>query len=198
MQELFALCGCLNINIWTFRNLFLASPSPFCRCLPPSREPSCGPCCPPHSQTWMWRTWRHSAWTIWWVYCPCCPPLSQTWKWRTWRHSAWNICWVFTTPVSRFSEPRGIWLQPEPSLWPSFSSSINFSLKGQCHKIFCNFFMSWLEAIWAPNKQAKMVLLKKSFSRRYSRKIRLPAVLACVESDSAQANSARSRHLKYP
>ena len=65
-------------------------------------------------------------------------------------------------------------------------------LKGQCHKIFWNFFISWIEAIWASDKKAKMVLLKSSFSRRYSRKIWLRAVLACAESDSAQAYSVQS------
>ena len=64
-------------------------------------------------------------------------------------------------------------------------------LKGQCHEILCDFFISWKEAIWAPDKQANMVLLKKSFSRRYSQKIRLRAVLACTELNSAQANSAQ-------
>ena len=31
-------------------------------------------------------------------------------------------------------------------------------LKGQCHKIFYHFFISGIEAIWVPKKQAKMVL----------------------------------------
>ena len=35
-------------------------------------------------------------------------------------------------------------------------------LKGQCHEIFAIFF-SWIKAIWAPDKQAKMVLLNNSF-----------------------------------
>ena len=39
------------------------------------------------------------------------------------------------------------------------------SLKGQCHNIFCHFFISWIKGIWAPDKQAKMVLLKSSFRR---------------------------------
>ena len=69
-------------------------------------------------------------------------------------------------------------------------------LKGQCHEILCHFFISWKEAIWAPDKQANMVLLKNSFSRRYSQKIRLRAVLACMESNSAQANSVRSQTLR--
>ena len=42
-------------------------------------------------------------------------------------------------------------------------------LKGQCHEIFCHFFISWIEAIWAPKKQAKMVLLKNLFLLRYLR-----------------------------
>ena len=49
-------------------------------------------------------------------------------------------------------------------------------LKGQCHEIFWYFFISWIEAIWAPDK--------------------LRAVLACGESDSAQANTVRSRTLR--
>ena len=36
-------------------------------------------------------------------------------------------------------------------------------LKGQCHEIFVIFFISWIEAIRAPEKQAKMVLLKNYF-----------------------------------
>ena len=72
-------------------------------------------------------------------------------------------------------------------------------LKGQCHEIFWHFFISWIEAIWAPDKQAKMVLLKSSFSRRNSRKIRLRAVLDCAESkieifaNPKLANTARSQ-----
>ena len=67
--------------------------------------------------------------------------------------------------------------------------------KGQCHEIFCHFFISWIQAIWAPDKQAKIVLLISSFLRKNSQKIRLRAVLACAESDSTQANTARSRTL---
>ena len=73
-----------------------------------------------------------------------------------------------------------------------------YILKGAVSQDFLPFFISWIEAIWAPDEQAKMVLLKNSFSRRYSQKIRLRAVLACAESDSAQANTARSRQLKCP
>ena len=75
-------------------------------------------------------------------------------------------------------------------------------LKGQCHEICWHFFISWIKAIWAPDKQAKMVLLKSSFSRRNSRKIRLRAVLACAESkieifaNPKLANTARSHTLR--
>ena len=41
-------------------------------------------------------------------------------------------------------------------------------LKWQCHENFCHFFILWIEPNWAPDKQAKMVLLKNLFSRRYS------------------------------
>ena len=68
-------------------------------------------------------------------------------------------------------------------------------LKGQCHEIFAIFF-SWIKAIWAPDKQAKMVLLNNSFSRRYSQKIGLSAVLAYTELNSTQANTAQSRTLR--
>ena len=62
-------------------------------------------------------------------------------------------------------------------------------LKGQCHEIFRHFFISWLEAIWAPDKQAKMFLLKNSFSQRYSRKIRLRAMLAfCLAKTNPRQN----------
>ena len=71
-----------------------------------------------------------------------------------------------------------------------------FTFKGQCHKIFPIFLISWMRAIWAPGKQANVLLLKNSFSWRYSRKIRLHAVLAWAESGSAQANTARSRTLR--
>ena len=61
-------------------------------------------------------------------------------------------------------------------------------LKGQCHEIFWHFL--------APDKQAKMVLLKNLISQRYLRNKKLRAVLVYnttyPESDSAQANTARS------
>ena len=41
-------------------------------------------------------------------------------------------------------------------------------LKGQCHEIFDLYIFSLIEPIWAPDKQAEMVFLKDSFSRRYS------------------------------
>ena len=56
----------------------------------------------------------------------------------------------------------------------------NYFLKGgMSQDFFCIFLFR--ESGWAPDKQAKMVLLKSSFSRRYSRKIRLHAVLACAK-----------------
>ena len=55
------------------------------------------------------------------------------------------------------------------------------------------FFISWIEAIWGPDKQDKMVLLENSFLRRYSQKFRLRVVLACAESNSALAYIAQSR-----
>ena len=67
-----------------------------------------------------------------------------------------------------------------------------FPFKGAVSRDFLSFFISWIEAIWAPNKQSKMVLLKNSFSWRYLRNQWLCAVLACAESDSAEANTARS------
>ena len=70
-------------------------------------------------------------------------------------------------------------------------------LKGQCHKIFCHFFISWIEAIWAPNKQSKMVLLKNSFSRRYSRNQWLRAVLACAESNFSNFKFEYLRENKF-
>ena len=59
-------------------------------------------------------------------------------------------------------------------------------LKRQCHKIFELYFFSWIEPIWAPDKQAKMVLLKNSFSWRY-----LNAKFKKFY--SAQCNTARSQ-----
>ena len=62
-----------------------------------------------------------------------------------------------------------------------------FSLKGQCHKIFELYFFSLIEPIWALYKQAKIVFLKNSFSRRYSN-------LKLEKFDSAQANTARIKN----
>ena len=50
-------------------------------------------------------------------------------------------------------------------------------LKWQCHEIFDLYIFSLIEPIWAPDKQAKLVLLKSLFLQRYSRKILLCAVL---------------------
>ena len=60
--------------------------------------------------------------------------------------------------------------------------------KGQCHEIFDLYFFLF-EPIWVSNKQAKMVFLKSSFSRRYSN-------LKFEKFDSAQANTAGSRFFK--
>ena len=46
-------------------------------------------------------------------------------------------------------------------------SKISF-LKEAVSRDFRPQFFSWIEPIWAPDKQAKMVLLKNLFSRRYS------------------------------
>ena len=59
------------------------------------------------------------------------------------------------------------------------------SLKGQCHEIFWHFFISRIEAIWAPDKQAKMVFLKSLFCRDIREKF-----------DSKEANTAQSRTLR--
>ena len=52
-------------------------------------------------------------------------------------------------------------------------------LRGQCNKIFDIFYGS--NPSKAPDKQAKMIFIKNSFSQ-----VRLSAVLAGAESDSAQ------------
>ena len=41
-------------------------------------------------------------------------------------------------------------------------------LKGVCHEIFYHHFFSWLEPIWAPDKEAKVFLNSVSISPRYS------------------------------
>ena len=58
------------------------------------------------------------------------------------------------------------------------------------HEIFA-FFFSWIEPIWVPDKQSKMVSLKNLFWRRYSQKTWLCA-LYWAESDSPQYYTARS------
>ena len=42
-------------------------------------------------------------------------------------------------------------------------------LRGSVTRFSVIFFISWIEAIWAPDIQAKTVLLRNLFSRRYSR-----------------------------
>ena len=60
------------------------------------------------------------------------------------------------------------------SMNPSFTVLSGF--KGAVSQDFFAFFISWIKAIWAPDKQVvKTVLPKSSFLRRYSRKIRLCA-----------------------
>ena len=64
---------------------------------------------------------------------------------------------------------------PQDNIWLSYSNSFKillfplpfrstnvqfFNLKRQCHEIFDLYFFSWIEPIWAPDKQAKMVFLK--------------------------------------
>ena len=58
------------------------------------------------------------------------------------------------------------------------------TLKRQCHEIFYNFFLSWIEPIWVTDKQSKMVFLKNSFSRRYryTQKTWLRTLSHCAES----------------
>ena len=60
------------------------------------------------------------------------------------------------------------------------------NLKGQCHEIFNHYFLPWIEPIWAPDKQAKIIFRENSFSRRYSN-------LKFEKFNSAQANTARSQ-----
>ena len=76
-----------------------------------------------------------------------------------------------------------------------------FSIKGAVSRDFCHFFISWIKAICAPDKQAKMVLLKNLFSRIYSQNQCLCAVLACAEleiemsANPKLANTAQSQTL---
>ena len=70
-------------------------------------------------------------------------------------------------------------------------------LKGQSHEIFCDFFISWIEAIWAPDKWAKRVLLKNSFLRRYSDSAQHCAKSTIEMSANPKlANTARSQTLR--
>ena len=54
-----------------------------------------------------------------------------------------------------------------------------FVVKEAVSRDFCSFF-SWIELIWVPDKLSKMVLLKNSFSRRYSQKTWQRAVWYCA------------------
>ena len=66
---------------------------------------------------------------------------------------------------------------------------------GQCHENFGIFLFHELKPSGLLISRLKWFCLK--FRSRGSRKIRLRAVLACAESDSWQANTARSQKLKY-
>ena len=59
-------------------------------------------------------------------------------------------------------------------------------LKGEVSRDFLPLFFSLMEPIWSPDKQAKMVFLKNSFSPRYLN-------LKLEKFDFMQANTARSR-----
>ena len=59
------------------------------------------------------------------------------------------------------------------NVFKPISDQENF--KGAVSRDFWHFFISRIKAIWAPDNQAKMVLLKCSFSRWYSQKIWLRA-----------------------
>ena len=53
--------------------------------------------------------------------------------------------------------------------YPDCPRLLSIILKWQCHQPFGEFcFISWIKPIWAPEKQAKMILLKDLFLRRYS------------------------------
>ena len=69
---------------------------------------------------------------------------------------------------------------------------IYFSFKEAVPQDFLFFFISWIKPIWVPDKHSKMVSLKNSYSRKYSRKTWLRAVWYCLESDFAQYHTARS------
>ena len=77
-----------------------------------------------------------------------------------------------------------------------YSTCFSCFIKGAVSRGFRHFFISWIEAIWTPDTQAKMVLFKSLFPHIYLWKIRLRPVLACTESDTAQANTAWSQTLR--
>ena len=60
-----------------------------------------------------------------------------------------------------------------------------------------DFWHFLLYPTWAPDKQAKMVLLKESLSWRYSRNKWLHSDYHCAELDSALTNTARSHKNKF-
>ena len=57
------------------------------------------------------------------------------------------------------------------------------SFKVAVSRDFCHFLNPWIQPTWVPDKRAKMVLLKNSFSRRYSRNKCLHADLHCAKSN---------------
>ena len=60
-----------------------------------------------------------------------------------------------------------------------------------------DFWHFLLYPTWAPDKHAKMVLLKESLSWRYSRNKWLHSDYHCAELDSALTNTARSHKNKF-
>ena len=77
-------------------------------------------------------------------------------------------------------------LDPDPDPYQMIRIQIQEKgLKCQCHEIFDLYIFSLIEPNWSPDKQAKMVLLTNSFSRRYLN-------LKFKKFDSAKANTAGS------
>ena len=79
------------------------------------------------------------------------------------KRTAELYCTLSYSWIAPYMLPLPIWMMGFQNMYKS--SIEERRLKGQCHEIFWHFFISWIEAIWAPDKQAKMVLLKSSFSR---------------------------------
>ena len=147
---------------------------------------------------WNWHSWKRKASILLYNICAHTKQITVVnWNGRPFGHSIVFMAQLLkTTPLSAnsFTHHHTVrWYSYKISYYQlSYSHTHSWAqrklspLKGQCHEIFWHFFISWIEAIWAPDKQAKMVLLKNSFSRRYSN-------LKFEKIDSAQANTARSR-----